>query len=59
MSDPYTHLRVANDRRGVFLRVFLMFRKPPDYLHEGKFYLTCWKRPFLAYYAVRCLLWEG
>ena len=52
-------LTEANHRHGVFLRVLFIFRKPGRSLRKGWLCLTCLQRPFLAYYGVRCLLWEG
>ena len=43
----------------MLLRVLSMFRKPARRLREAKLYPMYSQRPFLAYYAVRCLLWEG
>lgn len=56
---PCTHLRGTNHRRSVFLCVLFVFRKPTRRLRKGRLFLTYLQRPFLAYYAVRCLLWEG
>jgi len=58
MPDPCVHLQEANHRRSVFLRVLFMFRRPKQFSLR-RLHLTYNQRPFLAYYAVRCLLWEG
>lgn len=57
--DSCTHLQEAIHRCSVFLRVPFVFRKPARRLCGGRLCLMYSQRPFLAYYAVRCLLWEG
>lgn len=57
--DPCTHLREVTYRFSVFLRVLIVLRKSACCLREGIIYLMYFQRPFLTYYGVRCLLWEG